>query len=327
VRLTLRDIAAYAMTIAILLAPWAIVVQMNEGLPDYVRTRAALFEEPARAVVYASLLDPSPLRRALSSQHAAWWLHQTALLAPLLLLMSGTVAALRSRSRSQPVPPDAARMVVAGLFLVVIDSVLFRESSYVVIVAPLTAALGARLFTARTHAGRACAIAVLLLTGSAAVVWAREATLFRPSAYTTVLPNAFTRLLAPSPEYEDDWRFGYARDCTDPGDRVLVTGMTPFHVSYFAQRPIAGGHLYWRSGWRADPAHEAQSLALLQRQSVPYAISTRNPVLDDFEKYPKIREYLVKHYVVLEGSNGLVLVDSRRQPTGRVGPKGLPCFR
>ena len=44
----------------------------------------------------------------------------------------------------------------------------------------------------------------------------------------------------------------YVHDCTSPGDRVLVTGSTPFQVGYLVERPIAGGHLFWRDGWRRD---------------------------------------------------------------------------
>lgn len=108
---------------------------------------------------------------------------------------------------------------------------------------------------------------------------------------------------------------------------LLVTRSTPFHVSYYAQRPVAGGHLYWHSAGGADPAREEQSLALLQRQSVPIAVSTHDPVMDDFTMYPRIRGYLERHYVEVPGSRGRVLVDTRRQPTGFFDPLGFPCFR
>jgi hypothetical protein len=106
-----------------------------------------------------------------------------------------------------------------------------------------------------------------------------------------------------------------------------VTGSTPFNVSYYAQRPIAGGHLAWKHGWRADQQHEQESLALLRQQSVPFAVSTRDPVLTDFRRYPAIREYLLKNYAEVEGSQGKILVDTRRRASGRFGPEGFPCFR
>jgi hypothetical protein len=119
----------------------------------------------------------------------------------------------------------------------------------------------------------------------------------------------------------------YLRDCTVAGDRIFVTGSTPFQVGYYTRRPPAGGHIFWRQRFLRDPAREQQSLEMLQRQSVPFAISTNDPVLKDLEVYPRVHEYMAKHYVEVEGFNGNLLVDGRRQPTGTFGPAGLPCFR
>ena len=406
-RSIVNDSAAYAVAVAVVVTPWAIVVQMNEGLVEYVQLRAAMYEGSGRT--YASLLKLNPVRELtpeppaprpaivgflwrasvdeelqhqLERQHglrslherdargrwryevsnvydiglfgldpyindgigfewdrllemrwhlpsrdnATLWLQQMALLVPLLLLISAGLEMWRSRYRADPVPLDACRMVLAGTFLAVVDSALFRQWSYVVVVAPVTAALSARFLVGKTALRRGCAIGVLLLTVFAALVAARRTPLFRPSELVSSVSRAFGKLLA-SPPVDGHPSYRYLHDCTAPGDRLLVTGMTPFEVSYYAHRPIAGGHLYWPNGWRSDPVHEAQSLALLQSQSVPIAFSTGNRVLEDFRRYPKIREYLVKHYVEAEGSNGLILVDTRRQPTGWFGPMGFPCFR
>jgi hypothetical protein len=37
--------------------------------------------------------------------------------------------------------------------------------------------------------------------------------------------------------------------------------------------------------------------------------------------------YLLKNYSEVEGSQGKILVDTRRRPTGQFGPEGFPCFR
>jgi len=105
-----------------------------------------------------------------------------------------------------------------------------------------------------------------------------------------------------------------------------VTGSTPYQVGYYAERAIAGGHVQWHHGWRSDPVHEQQSLALIERQSVPFAVSTHDPVLDDLKAYPHIREYFSRHYVELSETHGRVLVDRRRHQTGAFGKLGLPCF-
>ncbi|HXE80915.1 MAG TPA: hypothetical protein VNK41_09205, partial [Vicinamibacterales bacterium] len=122
-------------------------------------------------------------------------------------------------------------------------------------------------------------------------------------------------------------RFQYLHACTRPGDRLLITGMTPFDVPYFTERPPAGGHLYWQEGWAADAESEARSLALLERQSVPFAVSNRDPVMHDFAHYPRIRAYLAAHYAEVPGTNGQLLVDTRLTRVRQYGPDGLPCFQ
>ncbi len=59
---------------------------------------------------------------------------------------------------------------------------------------------------------------------------------------------------------------------------------------------------------------------------MPFAFSTHDPVFADLERYPKVYEYFAAHYAELEGTRGLVLFDTRRQPTGTFGRLGFPCF-
>ena len=295
------------------------------------------------------------------------WLQQMALAVPLLLLGAAGLEALRSRRMHRPVPLDVYRVVLAAVFLAIVDWRLFREPGYVVGVAPLTAALGAWLIGARpigtdprtavagwsqrvwpvTSLG--VAFVLLVVTAVSICAFVRGTHIFTPWRLAAATPGVLAELLASPPiegfapareVFEFDrstWNaqevdmvrvlLRYVHDCTAPGDRVLVTGQTPFQVGYYVARPIAGGHLYWHEAWRADPARELQSLSLLQRQSVPFAYSTHDPVLDDFRRYPRIREYLLANYTELEGSRGLLLVDTRRQPTGEFGSMGFPCFR
>ena len=342
IKSVLVDAGAYAAAVVIVLAPWLALVQLNEGLANYVGLRIVQYERPSDRFVYEALLRLDPVGvltswlRAPTSERAAEdgavWLREMALLVPIFLLSSAALELWRSRRRAEAVPSDAWRMALAGAFLVVVASALYREPAYVVVAAPLTAALAARYLVGRGWVQRGCAIGLLLLAGMAAVVWTRDSPIFRPSEMPHAVSEAFVRLLASPPMPAESSGspsplLQYLRDCTAPGDRLLVTGSTPFQVNYYARRPIAGGHLFWRQRWRSDPVHEQQSLRLLLRQSVPFAFSTNDPVLDDFKAYPTIREYLVENYVELEGSRGRLLVDTRRQPTGTFGSTGFPCFR
>lgn len=284
------------------------------------------------------------------------WLEQVVLLVPLLLLAGAGRAVLRNRRMGVPVSGDVYRLTVAAALLVVVEWRLFLDPSYVTIVAPLTAALSTRflagafpprgIWPAARLAIVACALAV---TSVAVFVFARGSEVFTPWRLATNVPDVFAELMASppidgfAPREEvfalDPARWNerdvdavrvmlrYIHDCTAPGDRVLVTGQTPFQVGYYVNRPVAGGHVFWHDGWRADRNGERHLLQLLQRQSVPFAYSTHDPVFEDLEAYPAIHEYFRKHYVELDGSGGLVLVDTRRRPTITFGAFGFPCFQ
>src|SRR5262249_9319688 len=105
------------------------------------------------------------------------------------------------------------------------------------------------------------------------------------------------------------------------------TGSTPFYINYYTTRPLAGGHLYWHSRYRRSPEQQRQSLALLERQSVPFAVSSSDPVMGDFTRtYPQIADYLQRNYHEVPGTAGKIMVDSRRAPSGTYGPEHWPCF-
>jgi 4-amino-4-deoxy-L-arabinose transferase-like glycosyltransferase len=340
----LGDSAAYLASAAVVIVPWAVIVHRHEGLLEYVQVRAALYENPERGFVYLTLLQLDPVAairtwlQAPGSPAAAAsaisWLQQIVLLVPILLLAAGGIGLWRVRARPDAPREGACRLLLAGAFLVVVDAALLQEPAYLTVVAPVTAALGARFLEGTASLQRACAVGVLLCAGVTAILWTRESALFRPSDFARSVGRAFEVLLASPPvslstplDGNPTLSLRYLHECTTPDDRILVTGSTPYQVAYYAQRPIAGGQLYWRHQWRSDSRHEAQSLALLEQQSVPFAFSTDEPVLKDFEHYPRIRQYLTEHYVDLEGSNGRVLIDRRRQPTGTFGSLRFPCFR
>jgi hypothetical protein len=329
----LREAGAYALAVGVVLAPWLIAVETTEGLAYYTRSRAELFEGTP-GIAYASLLHVNPLRTFTvplpgSNDAAVVWVQQMALLVPIALVITALGMLWRTSEQSNAERGDSCRMLLAGSFLAVVDIALLRQPSYVVVVAPLTAAFSARFLASRSFAGRVSTGVLMVLTTVAALIWMRGNPvydLYKPIELSRSVVKTFARLVAYPPDYEY-LPFEYLRECTAPGDHILVTGLTPPHVSYYAQRPIAGGHVRWRRGWRSDPVHEAQSLALLQQQSVPIAFSTADPVLDTFRSYPRIHAYLSKYYAPVAGTKGFIMVDTRRHPTGTFGPEKFPCFR
>jgi hypothetical protein len=254
------------------------------------------------------------------------WLAQMAMLVPLALIASGGLAIYRNWSRGEPMTIESMRSVLAGAALALIDQALLREMSYVVTVAPMTAALSARFLTG-SRITRAVTVVLLVLSLFAAFVSVRGVPLFERSLRESgqAVSAALVSMTASPPDAGNP-TFAYLRECTTGEDRLMVGGETPFYVNYYTGRPIAGGHVYWHTGWRADSMREAESLALLERQSVPFIVWTSDTVLGDLRRYPRIREYVVENYAELEGSAGTILFDRRKHPTRTYGAHEAPCF-
>jgi hypothetical protein len=293
---------------------------------------------------------------------AQLWFLQLALLIPLLLLTGAGIAGVRAWRERGPMPLDALKMAAAAVFLIVIESSVLREASYIVTVIPLTAAVSAPFLVGRrtgssgsahraafrSAARWAVVAAVLMVTTLATFAYTRNTGIYSPLERARTVKPVFAELMTSPPldaylssadaraaDWET-WNTGgvdkarllmrYMHDCSRPGDRLLVTGSTPYHVNYYTDRSVAGGHLFWHHGYLSDPIRERGLLAMLEQQSVPFAFSTHDPVLEDLKRYPLIRQYMLEHYVEVDGTSGLLLIDARRQPTGRFGGLGLPCF-
>jgi len=364
-RSSAREIVAFTVAAAVPLLPWAILVQRNEGLIEYVRARAAWGDTQAPAgLAYLMLLlhdfNPATILGVggLPSREAGQrWLLQLTLLLPLIMLVSAVIDIVTHRRDEQPLSLETARAIIAAAMVIIVAIRLSREDSYFVVALTLSTVLGARLLAATgpsaTRVWRIVqpllAVSTLVVTGVAVAGYVAAWDLLKASEARELAPT-FHQLLTTPPidalqpvtrarstqpadwlENESDARLllalRYMHDCTRDGDHIFVTGSTPYQVGYYTQRPIAGGHLEWHQGWLSDPAHERQSLMLLRRQPVPFAFSTHDPVLDDLRAYPDIRRYFQENYVPIEGAGGLLLVDRRRQVTGHFGAVGFPCFR
>lgn len=309
--------------------------------------------------------DAEPYERLLAAWlpargPALEWLYQVTMLVIVTTVAAGVIPYTRALIRGTPIPPRADYTLLTGLTLLLIAWELFREESYIVMTPPLVAACGAAFLAGpRGTSGptrwaqqgrRAIAAVVFAITVIAAIGYARESNLPQLIYQAERLPRTLARLTVYPPidglitEAEaraigpEEWAAAdagrrsdvmlrYVYECVAPGDHVLVSGPTPYQVGYYVQRPVAGGHVYWHDGWRSDPDREAQSLALLRRQSVPFAFSTDSPMLTDLARYPRIHEYIAARHRSIPGTGDRVLVDARRQPVRHFGRMRLPCFR
>ena len=193
------------------------------------------------------------------------------LLLPIALLVSAAATGARAWRRTEPVPAHVWKRVFAALFLGLLVDGLFRQATYVVTVVPVAAALASVFLVSPSVTVRVVTAMLLgistLLQGMALA----DSPLVHPQRYAEEMAHAF-RSLTESPPASAE-RFTYIRECTRPTDHILVSGSNPLDVSYFSQRPIAGGQINWHRGWMADREHAEMSLKLIQRQSVPLVIA------------------------------------------------------
>ena len=285
---------------------------------------------------------------------AFMWLVQVTLLVPLVLLLSSGVQVVHSRWRKRPPPEGTFHAILASTVLLVIDHRIIREPAYFMLMTPVTAALAARLLTAGALprawrlVPRAVASLMLLITTLSVVTlqqidWTRNISkerVLRSFSRLTIRPpidgqigpyvgRSFTgaEWRDATPEDRRALRLRYLYECSLDSDRVLITGSTPFDVPYFLNRRIAGGHLFWHMAWRSDPVREAQSLALLQRQSAPFVYAATDTIADELKPYPNIKRFVERAYFEPTGGEGRLLVERRRPPVSYFGPMRWPCFR
>jgi hypothetical protein len=327
-RALVRDAAAYAGAVLVITAPWLIVVQKYEGLLEYSRARAQLYQGSHPIYAFLFRLDPvfDLIRgRVPDRELAAQWLRLMVLLLPVALIASAVTTMVRAARQAAPVPGDAWKRVFAGVFLAALAEALIRQATYVIVVLPVSAALASAFLVSRFLIVRAITAALVVASTVLVALASARSPLLQPLRYPDEIAKAFRRLTDSPPTYPAI-EFEYLRRCTRPTDHVLVAGNNPLHVSYFAQRPIAGGQINWHRRWMSDPQHEQLALALLKKQSVPIVFSLGVPAMNDFAAYPSIAGYLRTHYRTIEGAEEQILVDRRREPTGRFAPTGYPCF-
>jgi hypothetical protein len=139
------------------------------------------------------------------------------------------------------------------------------------------------------------------------------------------------RLVPSAPAGELRPFFDYVARCIPPDQRLLVAAFLP-EVAVLAQRPFAGGQVWFMAGAMTSPADHALVLSRLASQRVPVAVF-RRPGYDDLARdFPELDAYITRHFTEmarwsLGDDDAVYLMMDPKQATGTDAKTGWPCFR
>jgi hypothetical protein len=350
-----RRVAVFAATVAILLAPWAAWVQHYQGLVPYFEMGIAV----SRREADISLLRDLPqleLSAGFTAANARAWLYYLFWILPLVCVV---LAVLRRVTRRERWAGEWVAVVAIACLAVALDATFLRnplETRLADATVP-AALLGAWLLglvwsmqsrLSVTLTARAAAAVVLVCT--AVAIWgvgdvtnkldevgafaddlehvqqhtaAVVTALIRPEMEARKLPSRVSAGLVPF--------FHYVNRCTDPTDRLLVSGPYP-DVFVLARRGFAGGHMSFLQAIYNSDADQQLTLMRMQRESVPFAILPLDDQDQFADSFPKILAHLTAAYdpladIPVDGLKGVrILVERDRPRHGTDTETGWPCF-
>lgn len=115
----------------------------------------------------------------------------------------------------------------------------------------------------------------------------------------------------------------WARACTNPTDRAMMTWFAP-EFYFFARRGFTAGQIV---------PNRHRTLQSIFEEPAPIVIAQVGSY-DNFERsFPRVAEHFAQHYTVVAESNFgkdviyRVMVDRRRRPSGTYRAWSLPCYQ
>ena len=359
----LRAVANFGVPMLLLIVPFFVFVQLNGGIPFYVRntldTARAEYERtvgqvPIFRMVWTGLLPtPAPAPVGEADPNVTAWLYSvTVALPPLTMVLLAADWVRRRRGIHlawRGMDHEAAKLSCAAVLAVLMHTYLLRakSDSAVADVSALTGVLGAwilaRALSAGWHDVRRRRGAGVIAAVVAVGVYGVTAHYMRGTAGGDVtstfvravfagrnlLAERIDGLRALTPPYDYPGA-RYLSACTAESDRVLITSGYRPELYYAAGRGFAAGRLYYLNSLAPSPEFKAWSLERLRAERVPIALMDAQD--GEFaEQFRNLHQYLQQHYrpagqVEFWGVTFDVLADSRLSPAGTWG-EGLPCFR
>jgi hypothetical protein len=138
-----------------------------------------------------------------------------------------------------------------------------------------------------------------------------------------LIPSAQAQLLVPFYEYLDR--------CTTREHRLLIVGLIT-EVSYFAQRPFAGGQVALVSGYFEGDAYQRDVVRALQGQTAPFVVIPGPAVTESLDgSFPIVGAYVRDRYLPFvefgDARSGVkVLFDTVHQVARYDDLTGWPCL-
>ncbi len=323
--------------------------QLGAGAWQYTLTDAstqniaALVREPA--VDDTGGLDRSRFTvtaRVIEPNLSAWFYYLTLILPPLAI-----VTLVRTTRDTSPPTMEHEREKIASIAMLAALMHLFLLRSAtpgaVADVSAVTAVLGAWLLrrglmpwpgVAAWPLARAV-LTLAMLAGTLAVTWRTSGADALQRLVATLEDDGIGPImerlngLRQSSAPFADAGASYVFDCTEEGDRLLVTGYVPT-LYYKSGRGFAAGRPYFLPSFAPLPEGERFSLERLMQQRVPIVLAESDG--GTFASFPSIDEYVRRYFrragtIQFEGAMFDVLVDVRIPPACSYGSERLPCFR
>ena len=124
----------------------------------------------------------------------------------------------------------------------------------------------------------------------------------------------------------------YLSRCTEPTDRLLVTGYRP-EIYFYAHRLFGGGMVAFHANLGASATEQQMIVERLKQEQVPIAVIPVDSQRELEQVYPLVANYLTERYAVVRDSGFgderplfRVLVDRHRRPSAVDPEFDLPCF-
>lgn len=124
----------------------------------------------------------------------------------------------------------------------------------------------------------------------------------------------------------------WIRACTAPSDHLLIIGWAA-DLYFYAERPFAGGQVYFYPDWHSSVADQQLTVERLIAERPPIAISPVESQPATRASFPIVLDHIDREYrQVMRGNFGSrmeydVLVRRDIEPSDTFRPLDLPCYR